>query len=244
MWGAVVLWVLAGGLGKAGGEKQKGARLLAERLAGEDDAPNAELRSLLHDRKAEHHVVGGGPGVLRRARADDLEARAVIAAVRPTSWDLPLFLHVAGAMTLVGAVATALVLAVAGVRRPGEHVLARGAFLCLVAALPAWVAMRAGAQWTYSKEHFTGHNDPTWLGIGFAAADAGLIILLVGGRNCLCLVTAAAPVGPEGAERLGALYSLLPRVAWLAMTGKWGYQAFPRLTNFLRRVRDSLANGE
>jgi uncharacterized membrane protein len=52
VWGAVVLWVLASGLGKAGGEKQKAARLLAERLAGEADAPSAELRSLLHDRKA------------------------------------------------------------------------------------------------------------------------------------------------------------------------------------------------
>lgn len=52
VWGAVVLWVLAGGLGKAGGEKQKGARLLAVRLAAEDDTPNAELRALLHDRRA------------------------------------------------------------------------------------------------------------------------------------------------------------------------------------------------
>ena len=39
-------------LDKAGGEKQKAARLLAERLAGEDDAPSTELHSLLHDRKA------------------------------------------------------------------------------------------------------------------------------------------------------------------------------------------------
>ena len=50
--GAVVLWVVANGLGKAGGEKQRRARLLAERLAGEDDTPSPELRALLHDRKA------------------------------------------------------------------------------------------------------------------------------------------------------------------------------------------------
>jgi uncharacterized membrane protein len=52
VWGAVVLWVVGNGLGKVGGEKQKSARLLAERLAGEDDAPSPELRSLLRDRKA------------------------------------------------------------------------------------------------------------------------------------------------------------------------------------------------
>ena len=36
---------------------------------------------------------------------------AMLAAVRPNAWDLPLFLHVAGAMTLVGALGTTLTLA-------------------------------------------------------------------------------------------------------------------------------------
>jgi uncharacterized membrane protein len=52
VWGAIVLWLLANGLGKVGGEKQKSARLLAERLAGEGDTATPELHSLLHDRKA------------------------------------------------------------------------------------------------------------------------------------------------------------------------------------------------
>jgi len=146
----------------------------------------------------------------------------VIATVRPTSWDLPLFLHVAGAMTLVGAVATALVLATAGTRRPEEHVLARGAFLCLVAALPAWVAMRAGAQWTYSKEHFTGHNDPAWLAIGLAAADAGLIILLAALGIAYTWSRQLRPWAPRLLTAVGALYLALLTLAWLAMTGKWG----------------------
>ena len=75
---------------------------------------------------------------------------ALLAAVRPGSWNLPLFLHVAGAMTLVGALGATVLLAGAGMRRPDAPVLARGAFLSLaVAALPAWVVMRAAAQWTY-----------------------------------------------------------------------------------------------
>jgi hypothetical protein len=146
----------------------------------------------------------------------------VIAAVRPTSWDLPLFLHVAGAMTLVGVVSTTLVLAFAGVRRPGERVLARGAFLSLLAALPAWVIMRIGAEWTYSKEHFTGHNDPTWLGIGFAAADAGLIILLVGVGIAYAWSRQLRPWAPRALSGIGTLYLALLTLAWLAMTGKWG----------------------
>jgi hypothetical protein len=146
----------------------------------------------------------------------------VIASVRPTAWDLPLFLHVAGAMTLVGAVATALVLAVAGVRRPEAQVLARGAFLCLIVALPAWVVMRTGGQWTYSKEHFTGHDDPTWLGIGFAAADAGLIILLAAVGIAYTWSRQLRPWAPRLLSAVGALYLALLTVAWLAMTGKWG----------------------
>ena len=146
----------------------------------------------------------------------------MIAAVRPTSWDLPLFLHVAGAMTLVGVVATTLVLAFAGVRHPGERVLARSAFLSLLAALPAWVVMRIGAEWTYSKEHFTGHHDPTWLGIGFAAADAGLIILLIGVGIAYAWSRQLRPWAPKALGGIGTLYLALLTFAWLAMTGKWG----------------------
>ena len=65
---------------------------------------------------------------------------ALLAAVRTNAWDLPLFLHVAGAMTLVGSLGTTLVLSFAGMRRPDARVLARGA-LYLVLPAVAWLAM-------------------------------------------------------------------------------------------------------
>ena len=46
---AIVLWLLASALGGAGGKHQERARLLAERLAGEGDTPDAELRAILRD---------------------------------------------------------------------------------------------------------------------------------------------------------------------------------------------------
>jgi hypothetical protein len=101
-------------------------------------------------------------------------------------------------------------------------VLAHGAFLCLVAALPAWVVMRVGAQWTYSKEHFTGHNDPTWLGIGFAAADAGLLVLLAAVGIAYLWSRQLRPWAPRVLSVVSAVYLALLAVAWLAMTGKWG----------------------
>jgi hypothetical protein len=148
----------------------------------------------------------------------------VIAAVRPTSWDLPLYLHVAGAMTLVGAASTTLVLAIAGVRRPDARVLAQGAFLCLLAALPAWIVMRVGAAWTYSKEFggYPGHSDPGWVSIGYAAADAGLIILLVAVGIAYTWFRQLRSWAPQVLSAVTAVYLALLAVAWLAMTGKWG----------------------
>jgi hypothetical protein len=147
----------------------------------------------------------------------------MIASVRPTSWDLPLFLHVAGAMTLVGALSTALLLSFAGVRRPDAQILARSAFLALLAAaVPAWVVMRAGAQWTYSREHFTGHGDPAWLGIGFAISDVGVLVLLAAVGLAYAWTRKLKPWAPRALSGLGSLYLVLLVVAWLAMSGKWG----------------------
>ncbi|HEY6961810.1 MAG TPA: DUF2269 family protein [Gaiellaceae bacterium] len=50
LWAAVVLWLAANALGGIGGRHQERSRELAERLAGEGDAPSAELRALLTDR--------------------------------------------------------------------------------------------------------------------------------------------------------------------------------------------------
>jgi uncharacterized membrane protein len=51
IWAALVLWVAANALGGMGGRHQERARVLAERLAGEGDAPSSELRALLRDPK-------------------------------------------------------------------------------------------------------------------------------------------------------------------------------------------------
>jgi hypothetical protein len=40
--------------------------------------------------------------------------------------------------------------------------------------------MRIGAEWVASKEHLNDlPNDPTWLGIGYATADLGGLLLLI-----------------------------------------------------------------
>jgi hypothetical protein len=103
----------------------------------------------------------------------------VLAATRPDSWDFPLFVHVLGAMILVGGLLTgAGSLAFA---RGDVRFLRLGYWSLLAVSLPGWLLMRGGAQWIASREGWTkkGVPSPTWLDIGFLLADAGGLILLV-----------------------------------------------------------------
>jgi multisubunit Na+/H+ antiporter MnhB subunit len=147
----------------------------------------------------------------------------MLAAVRPGSWNFPLFLHVLGAMLLVGATASVMVIAWAGwPSRPQRGVLARAAFwTMLVFALPAWLLMRVAAEWVYSKEPYNGDDDPGWLGTGFLVADIGLIVLLV--TTGLAFWWSRRPDGGwQGrvVAVLASVYLALLAVAWWAMSAK------------------------
>jgi hypothetical protein len=102
----------------------------------------------------------------------------VIAFLRPDAWDFPLFVHVLGAMVLVGGL---LVATTAILTARGEVRLLRVGYLSLLAiSLPGYIVMRVGAQWIYSKEGLEdAPSDPTWIGIGFITADAGALLLLI-----------------------------------------------------------------
>jgi hypothetical protein len=134
----------------------------------------------------------------------------------------PLFIHVLGAMVLFGAVLTAAIVSWVGWRKPAPP-LARVAFWSLLAvAVPAYVAMRGGAQWVYSDEGFSGNNDPTWLKLGSNIADGGLIVLLLAiGAAFWWRRTGNVRAGRIVAG-LSAVYLVLLAIAWMAMSGKWG----------------------
>jgi hypothetical protein len=105
---------------------------------------------------------------------------SLLAASRPDSWDFPLFVHVLGAMILVGGLLTgASALAFA---RGDIRFLRLGYWTLLLVALPGYVVMRMGAQWLYSKYEDVlpeGVEDPTWIGIGYIVADAGALLTLI-----------------------------------------------------------------
>jgi hypothetical protein len=98
------------------------------------------------------------------------------AAIRPDSWNFPLFLHVFGAMILFGGLLGGAIALLAA--RRAAYLPSLGFRILLVVALPGYVLMRIGAEWIYSKEGFSGDNDPAWIGIGYTTADGGALVLV------------------------------------------------------------------
>ncbi len=100
-----------------------------------------------------------------------------LAAVRADEVNLPLFLHVLGAMLLVGT------LLLAGIvlfwRRGDRPPAALGFRVLLLGVLPSYVLMRIAAQWVYSEEGFSGEEDPDWIAVGYIVSDLGALLLLV-----------------------------------------------------------------
>jgi hypothetical protein len=133
---------------------------------------------------------------------------SVLASVRPDNFDFPLFLHVLGAMVLVGGLlagASSL-----GFARGDIRFLRLGYWSLLAVSLPGWIVMRVGAEWIASREGWTkkGVDDPTWLGLGFLLGDLGGLLLLI-----------SLILGGVGVYRLrkGKGSGLLKATLWLSL---------------------------
>jgi hypothetical protein len=146
----------------------------------------------------------------------------MLAIVRPDGWNLPLLVHVAGAMLLVGALVVVAATTAAGLRRDGDSaVLTRLSFRALLlGVLPSYVVMRAGAEWIASEEAI---GDPGWIGLGYATADGGLLLTII----AIVLAWRATRRGTDGRGAssravfvLSALLILAYVVAIWAMTAK------------------------
>jgi phosphoglycerol transferase MdoB-like AlkP superfamily enzyme len=100
-----------------------------------------------------------------------------LAAIRPDDWDLPLFLHLVGAMTLVG-VLLLVAVSLAGAGRGGSVATVRLGFRGLLfAALPAWILLRVTAEWLADKENLD-EDPPGWIDIGYMTSDTTFLLLI------------------------------------------------------------------
>ena len=102
----------------------------------------------------------------------------VLAAVRPDSWNFPLFLHIAGAMFLVASLIVALY-SIRIARTRGDQPAVQWAYRTLWrGVLPSYIVMRVGAEWIVSKEKLTDSED-AWIGIGYISSDLGLLLIII-----------------------------------------------------------------
>ena len=101
----------------------------------------------------------------------------MLAAIRPDSVNFPLLVHVFGAMLLVATLVAAVGAAILS-RSDRGATLQRLAFrTLLIGSVPAFLLMRAGAEWVKDKENAS--DDATWIGIGYGVSDMGLLLLIV-----------------------------------------------------------------
>jgi hypothetical protein len=146
----------------------------------------------------------------------------VIATLRPDSWNLPLFLHVLGAVLLFGGIGSLAVVSLAGLRIPDHAALLRTlAFrTTLFVVWPAYVVMRAGAQWILSREGLDEGGPPGWVAVGLGVSDAGIVVLLV--LTLLGWLALRRPRVAAWFAGLAVLYLVALGVAWFAMSAKPG----------------------
>ena len=148
----------------------------------------------------------------------------MLAVIRPESWDLPLFVHVAGAMLLVGALVVVVATMGGALRRgDGVEVLSSLAFrMLLIGVLPAYILMRVSAEWIASKEDVP--DDVDWVGIGYAVGDGGLVLTII----AAIVAWRAARRGPAGPGGLGRAVVVLSVVMLLAYAvAIWAMTAKP-----------------
>ena len=98
---------------------------------------------------------------------------SVLAAIRPDDWNIALFVHILGAMVLVGAIVLVIVAL-------AERDLRLGYRALLLGVLPGWIVMRGAAEWIASKEHVNDLDpEPAWVGIGYSTAEPMLLLIII-----------------------------------------------------------------
>jgi hypothetical protein len=120
----------------------------------------------------------------------------VLAVIRPDSWGLPLFVHILGAMVMVGALVLVLLALAGRDMRLGYRSL-------LLGVLPGWIVMRGAAEWIADKEKVNDLDPvPDWVDIGYSIADPLLLLIIV---STVCAGVAARRQRRDGPLRGTAL---------------------------------------
>ena len=152
----------------------------------------------------------------------------VLASIRPNEWELPLFVHVLGALTLIGSLTLAAVLLFSAWRNGSAPNLRLGLRSLTLGVIPAWVVLRGSAEWISDKEGYADLDDPPdWIDIGYSVGDIGFLLIVVSSLVAWSAYRKAradggAPGRVSAAAILVGLLLVMNIVALWAMTTKPG----------------------
>jgi hypothetical protein len=142
---------------------------------------------------------------------------SLLAAIRPDDWNLALFVHILGAMTLVGALVLVLVAL-------AERNLRLGYRALLLGVVPGWIVMRGGAEWIAEKEKVNDLDPvPSWVDVGYSVSDPMLVLIIVA---TVCAGLAARRQQQGGALR-GTALVLTAIMAVAAFVAIWAMSTKP-----------------
>jgi hypothetical protein len=122
---------------------------------------------------------------------------------------------------LVGGLVLAATYLFAAWRGDSPEALRFGLRALILAAIPGYIVMRGAAEWVADKEGLNDlPEDPEWIGIGYAVADIGLILLLIASLGAWLTLRRGAGAGVKIAAVLVGLLIVADVVAIWAMTTK------------------------
>ena len=151
------------------------------------------------------------------------------AAIRADEVNLPLFIHVLGAMLLIGTLLAVALMLLAAWRRDDDDggLLRRYAFrTLLLGALPSYILMRVGAEWVRVEQFGDVEEEPGWIGVGYITSDGGAVLLLI---SLIVGAIAARRAGRPDGGRVGArVVAVLVGIMLLAyLVAVWAMTAKP-----------------
>lgn len=96
-----------------------------------------------------------------------------LAAIRPDDWNIALFVHILGAMALVGSLVLVATSIAADNLRLGFRTL-------WIAVIPSWIVMRLAAEWIASEENVNDIDPvPAWVDIGYSTSEGSFLLLII-----------------------------------------------------------------
>jgi hypothetical protein len=155
---------------------------------------------------------------------------STFAAIRPDEWNLPLFLHVLGALAVIGTLALAVVLLLAAWRSGSTASLGTALRAITLGVFPSWIVLRFSAEWIADKEGYSDMDSPpAWIDIGYIGGDVGLLLIIIASVLGYLGLRRARREGSEAPRSVGtvraaavvlAILLVVDLVALWAMTTK------------------------